>query len=220
MVGMSFSSILDMQSLFFAADKIFEILDRKPLIDSNPATGLKLNNTLEGNIALKSGEFTYPTRPDIQVLNKISLAVKAGQRVALVGESGCGKSTVIQLIQRFYDLDQGSLDLENHDIKHLNLPHVRSKIGIVSQEPVLFNRSIGENIRYGDNAAEASMEEVIAAARKANIHSFVSALPQVRHYHHILCVLSLDTFQGYETNIGGKGKQLSGGQKQRVAIAR
>ena len=72
MVGMSFSSILDMQSLFFAADKIFEILDRKPLIDSNPATGLKLNNTLEGNIALKSGEFTYPTRPDIQVLNKMS----------------------------------------------------------------------------------------------------------------------------------------------------
>ena len=91
MVGMSFSSILDMQSLFFAADKIFEILDRNPLIDSTPATGLKLNDTLEGNIALKSGEFTYPTRPDIKVLNKISLAVKAGQRVVLVGESGCGK---------------------------------------------------------------------------------------------------------------------------------
>ena len=203
MVGMSFSSILDMQSLFFAADKIFEILDRKPLIDSNPAAGLKLNDTLEGNIALKSGEFTYPTRPDVQVLNKISLAIKAGQRVALVGESGCGKSTVIQLIQRFYDLDEGSLNLENQDIKQLNLPHVRSKIGIVSQEPVLFNRSIGDNIKYGDNAGEASMEEVIAAARKANIHSFVSSLPQ-----------------GYETNIGGKGKQLSGGQKQRVAIAR
>lgn len=123
--------------------------------------------------------------------------------MALVGESGCGKSTVIQLIQRFYDLDEGSLTLEDHDIKQLNLPHVRSKIGIVSQEPVLFNRSIGENIRYGDNTTEASMEEVIAAARKANIHTFVSALPQ-----------------GYETNIGGKGKQLSGGQKQRVAIAR
>jgi len=203
MVGMSFSSILDMQSLFFAADKIFEILDRKPLIDSNPATGLKLNDTLEGNIGVESGQFTYPTRPDTQILNKLSLAVRAGQRVALVGESGCGKSTVIQLIQRFYDLDEGALNLENQDIKQLNLPHVRSKIGIVSQEPVLFNRSIGENIRYGDNTTEASMEEVIAAARKANIHTFVSALPQ-----------------GYETNIGGKGKQLSGGQKQRVAIAR
>ena len=182
MVGMSFSSILDMQSLFFAADKIFEILDRKPLIDSNPAAGLKLNNTLEGNIGLKSGQFSYPTRPDTQVLNKIALHVKAGQRVALVGESGCGKSTVIQLIQRFYDLDGGSLDVENHDIKQLNLPHVRSKIGIVSQEPVLFNRSIGDNIKYGDNEREASMEEVIAAARKANIHNFVAGLPQVRSY--------------------------------------
>ena len=179
MVGMSFSSILDMQSLFFAADKIFEILDRKPLIDSNPATGLKLNDTLEGNIGVESGQFTYPTRPDTQILNKLSLAVRAGQRVALVGESGCGKSTVIQLIQRFYDLDEGALNLENQDIKQLNLHHVRSKIGIVSQEPVLFNRSIGENIRYGDNTTEASMEEVIAAARKANIHTFVSALPQV-----------------------------------------
>merc|ERR1711976_421752 len=200
---MSFSSITDMQSLFLAADKIFEILDRKPLIDSNPATGLKLNNTLGGNISLNNGKFVYPTRPDTLVLNKISLAVKAGQRIALVGESGCGKSTVIQLIQRFYDLDSGTLSIENHDIKQLNVPFVRSKIGIVSQEPVLFNRSIGENIKYGDNERDVTMEEVIEAARKANIHSFVSALPQ-----------------GYDTNIGGKGKQLSGGQKQRVAIAR
>merc|ERR1719384_1900111 len=176
MVGMSFSSIMDVQGLFLAADLIFEVLDRKPAIDSNPATGLKLSSELGGNIAVAGGEFRYPTRPDVQVLNRINLAVKAGQKVALVGESGCGKSTIIQLIQRFYDLDGGSLDVENHDIKQLNLPHVRSKIGIVSQEPVLFNRSIGENIRYGDNAAEASMEEVIAAARKANIHNFVSSL--------------------------------------------
>ena len=110
---------------------------------------------------------------------RIYVQTLTGQRVALVGESGCGKSTVIQLIQRFYDLDEGALNLENQDIKQLNLHHVRSKIGIVSQEPVLFNRSIGENIRYGDNTTEASMEEVIAAARKANIHTFVSALPQV-----------------------------------------
>ena len=203
MVGMSFSSILDMQSLFFAADKIFEILDRKPLIDSNPATGLKLNDTLEGNIAVKSGQFTYPTRPDTQILNKISLAVKAGQRVALVGESGCGKSTVIQLIQRFYDLDEGSLTLEDHDIKQLNLPHVRSKIGIVSQEPVLFDRTIAENIMYGDNDREVRMDEVVEAAQKANIHDFIAELPL-----------------GYDTRVGEKGTQLSGGQKQRIAIAR
>ena len=202
-VGMSFSSILDLQQLFTAAEQIFEIVDRKPLIDTNPATGLKLSDDLDGNINLGKGEFTYPTRPDTQVLNKISLMVKAGQRIALVGESGCGKSTVIQLIQRFYDLENGYLNIEDQDIKALNLPFVRSKIGIVSQEPVLFNRTIGENIQYGDNEREVSMEEVIAAARKANIHGFVSGLPQ-----------------GYETMTGGKGKQLSGGQKQRVAIAR
>lgn len=203
MVGMSFSSIMDMQGLFLAADKIFQVLDRKPHIDSNPATGLKLSNQLEGNIKLNSGHFKYPTRPDVQVLNSISLAIKSGQKVALVGESGCGKSTVIQLIQRFYDLDEGSLNIEEKDIKQLNVPFIRSKIGIVSQEPVLFDRTIAENIRYGDNAREVSMEEVVEAARKANIHNFVSGLPS-----------------GYETNIGGKGKQLSGGQKQRVAIAR
>merc|ERR1712083_1063072 len=138
------------------------------------------------------GEFRYPTRPDVKVLNRLSLALKAGQKIALVGESGCGKSTVIQLIQRFYDVASGSLEMENHNIESLNLPYVRSKLGIVSQEPVLFDRTIAENIKYGDNSREVSMEEVIEAARRANIHNLVSGLPT-----------------GYETNIGGKGKQLS-----------
>ena len=203
MVGMSFSSMMDLQGLFLAADQIFEVLDRKPQIDSNPATGLRLSNQLEGNIEVVGGHFKYPTRPDVTVLNSISLAVKSGQKIALVGESGCGKSTIIQLIQRFYDLDEGSLNIEEKDIKQLNVPFVRSKIGIVSQEPVLFDRTIADNIRYGDNARDVTMEEVVEAARKANIHQFVSGLPA-----------------GYDTNIGGKGKQLSGGQKQRVAIAR
>ena len=123
--------------------------------------------------------------------------------MALVGQSGCGKSTVIQMIQRFYDLDAGSMNFQGNDVRNLNLPFVRSKLGIVSQEPVLFNKTIAENIRYGDNDREISMEEVIEAARRANIHSFVSSLPA-----------------GYDTSVGGKGTQLSGGQKQRVAIAR
>merc|ERR1712083_1107813 len=135
--------------------------------------------------------------------NRLQLSIKKGEKIALVGESGCGKSTVIQLIQRFYDLDQGSLELEEKNIQSLNLPYVRSKMGIVSQEPVLFDRSIAENIQYGDNERTVNMEEVIDAARKANIHNFVAALPQ-----------------GYDTKVGGKGTQLSGGQKQRVAIAR
>jgi len=154
-------------------------------------------------VDVKDAEFTYPTRQDVQILNRLQLSIKKGEKIALVGESGCGKSTVIQLIQRFYDLDQGSLELEEKNIQSLNLPYVRSKLGIVSQEPVLFDRSIAENIQYGDNERSVSMEEVIDAARKANIHNFVAALPE-----------------GYDTKVGGKGTQLSGGQKQRVAIAR
>ena len=121
----------------------------------------------------------------------------------LIYSPGCGKSTVIQLIQRFYDVSKGSLTLENQDIKNLNLPHVRSQLGIVSQEPTLFNCSIADNIKYGDNSREVSMDEVVEVARKANIHNFVTTLPQ-----------------GYDTNVGAKGTQLSGGQKQRIAIAR
>ena len=129
--------------------------------------------------------------------------MKAGDRIALVGESGCGKSTVLQLIQRLYDLDQGSLSVQGQNIESLNVPQLRSRLGLVSQEPVLFNRSIAENIEYGDNEREVSMEEVVAAARMANIHQFVSALPE-----------------GYDTKVGNRVSQLSGGQKQRVAIAR
>ena len=197
--GMSFSSLMDVQKMFLAAERIFELLDR----DTPASPGSHPLSKIEGNVALTDAQFSYPTRQDVQVLKKLSLAISAGQKVALVGQSGCGKSTVIQLVQRFYDLDSGVLQLESTDITKLNREEVRSKLGIVSQEPVLFNRSIAENIRYGDNGREASMEDVIAAAKKSNIHSFVAALPE-----------------GYETNVGAKGTQLSGGQKQRVAIAR
>ena len=129
--------------------------------------------------------------------------MKAGEKIALVGESGCGKSTVLQLIQRLYDLDQGQLSVQGQNIKCLNVPKLRSSLGLVSQEPVLFNRSIKENIEYGANEGDVSMEEVVAAARMANIHQFVSALPE-----------------GYDTLVGNRGSQLSGGQKQRIAIAR
>ena len=131
------------------------------------------------------------------------MSVKAGEKIALVGESGCGKSTVLQLIQRLYDLDQGQLSVQGQDIKCLNVPKLRTNLGLVSQEPVLFNRSIKENIEYGANERDVSMEEVVAVARMANIHQFVSALPE-----------------GYDTLVGSRGSQLSGGQKQRIAIAR
>lgn len=110
---------------------------------------------------------------------------------------------MVQLIQRFYDLTSGEIKMEEHDLAALNVPWVRSKLSIVSQEPVLFNRTLAENIGYGDNKEEVTMEQIILAARKANIHQFISNLPQ-----------------GYETMVGEKGTQLSGGQKQRIAIAR
>jgi len=202
MMGNAFAFTGDFSKALEAAGRVFELLDRKPKIDANHNVGLKLNQ-VEGKLRIRDGEFCYPTRRDIQVLNRLNLSIKTGEKVALVGESGCGKSTVIQIIQRLYDLDKGCLDLQGTNIEALNLPYVRSKLGIVSQEPVLFDRSIKENIEYGDNEREVGMEEVISAARKANIHEFVAALPE-----------------GYETRVGAKGCQLSGGQKQRVAIAR
>ena len=202
MMGNAFAFTGDFNNALLAAARVFQLLDRKPKIDTNPAVGLKLNQ-VEGSLQIREAEFSYPTRRDVQILNRLNLSIKTGESIALVGESGCGKSTVVQLIQRLYDLDRGSLELQGTNIESLNLPYVRSKLGIVSQEPVLFDRSIAENIQYGDNERAVTMEEVIAAARKANIHEFVSALPE-----------------GYETRVGGKGSQLSGGQKQRVAIAR
>ena len=202
MIGMSFTALVDINNAFSATEKIFEVLDRKPKIDCNPMAGLKLDQ-ISGNTDIQDGVFAYPTRKNINILKKLNLSIQKGEKIALVGQSGCGKSTVIQMIQRFYDLDEGSLSLDNNDIRNLNLPFVRSNLGIVSQEPVLFNKTIAENIKYGDNDRDIPMNEVIESARKANIHNFVTGLPQ-----------------GYETNVGGKGTQLSGGQKQRVAIAR
>ena len=150
MVGYSFAFTADFNKAMVAAARVFQLLDRKPLIDTNPSAGLKLNQ-VGGNVKLKEAQFTYPTRQNIQILNRLNLSIKTGESIALVGESGCGKSTVIQLIQRFYDLNDGSLELEGNNIQALNLPYVRSKLGIVSQEPVLFDRSIVENIKYGDN---------------------------------------------------------------------
>ncbi|RWS28396.1 multidrug resistance protein 3-like protein, partial [Leptotrombidium deliense] len=125
------------------------------------------------------------------------------ETVALVGSSGCGKSTVIQLLQRFYDCDRGDVLIDNTNISALNLSWLRSKIGFVQQEPTLFSYSILENIAYGDSTRQIPLEEIVEAAKKANIHTFVESLPL-----------------GYQTSVGDKGSQLSGGQKQRIAIAR
>ncbi len=123
--------------------------------------------------------FSYPSRPGVPVLQGLSVDLKPGKTLALVGPSGCGKSTVVSLIERFYDLSSGSLKLESMDIRDLNISWLRSQVGVVSQEPVLFDTTIADNIRYGALFREVSDNEVIGAAKAANIHSFIETLPQV-----------------------------------------
>ncbi|CAK8684381.1 ATP-dependent translocase ABCB1-like [Clavelina lepadiformis] len=182
--------------------RIFSLLNLKPKIDSYGTDG-KIPAHCKGEISIKDLRFCYPCRPEAAVLKGINIRVKPGQTLALVGESGCGKSTLVQLLERFFDPDQGQVTLDGVDIRHLNISWLRQQIGIVSQEPTLFNQSIKDNILHGDCARNPSQMEVEKAAKKADIHDVISRLPN-----------------GYDTNVGAKGSQLSGGQKQRVAIAR
>ncbi|KAK6785819.1 hypothetical protein RDI58_014344 [Solanum bulbocastanum] len=202
-IGISQSSSLapDSSKAKSAAASVFAILDRKSKIDPSDDSGMTLD-TVKGDIELKHVSFKYPTRPDIQILRDLCLTIRSGKTVALVGESGCGKSTVISLLQRFYDPDSGQVSLDGIEIQKFQVKWLRQQMGLVSQEPVLFNDTIRANIAYGKegNATEA---EVLAAAELANAHKFISGLQQ-----------------GYDTTVGERGTQLSGGQKQRVAIAR
>ena len=133
----------------------------------------------KGDIAATDIHFHYPTRPEVKILQGLDVSIKSGQTLALVGPSGCGKSTIVSLIERFYDPVSGSITLEGTDLRDLNLSWLRRQIGIVSQEPVLFDASIADNIRYGALYCDVSDEDVIRAAKSANIHSFIESLPQV-----------------------------------------
>uniref|UniRef100_A0A4W6DIP9 Bile salt export pump n=1 Tax=Lates calcarifer TaxID=8187 RepID=A0A4W6DIP9_LATCA len=201
-LGRASSYTPDYAKAKISAARFFQLLDRVPQISVYSDKGDKWDN-FQGNIEFIDCKFTYPTRPDIQVLNGLNVSVKPGQTLAFVGSSGCGKSTSVQLLERFYDPDHGRVLIDGHDSTRVNVPFLRSKIGIVSQEPILFDCSIAENIKYGDNSREISMNEVISAAKKAQLHSFVMSLPEK-----------------YDTNVGAQGSQLSRGQKQRIAIAR
>lgn len=159
-----------------AAGSIFAVIDRVPQIDSSSDQGEKLDG-VKGAIKFKGVRFQYPSRPDVEVLKGLDLLIEPDKTVALVGSSGCGKSTCVQLIQRFYDPVEGQLEVDGHDIRTLNLNWLRSHIGVVGQEPVLFGATIAENIRYGSQTA--SKEEVIVAAKDANAHGFIMKLPQV-----------------------------------------
>ncbi|CAF1285349.1 unnamed protein product [Adineta steineri] len=183
-----------------AAHAFFDLFDRIPTIDNGSNKGQELTN-FRGETEFNQVKFIYPSRPTVLVLNKLQLSIKSGQRIALVGASGCGKSTIVQLLERFYDVTHGELTLDGVDIRKLNVQWLRSRLGVVSQEPILFDLTIAENIAYG--LENISIDEIILAATKANIHEFIQQLPL-----------------GYETKAGVKGSFLSGGEKQRIAIAR
>ncbi|KAM1103452.1 hypothetical protein ACFX19_012141 [Malus domestica] len=183
-----------------AAYKMFETINRKPDIDAYDTNGQQLQD-IRGEIELRDVYFSYPARPDEQIFHGFSLSIPSGETAALVGESGSGKSTVISLIERFYDPQAGEVLIDGINLKEFQLKWIRQKVGLVSQEPVWFPCSIKDNIAYGKDGA--TNEEIRAAAELANAAEFIDNLPQ-----------------GLDTMVGEHGTQLSGGQKQRVAIAR
>ena len=148
------------------------------MINSEDASDKTRLTNLEGDIEFANVSFRYPSREQVTVLNEISFKIKAGSTVALVGSSGCGKSTCIQLLQRFYDVIDGRVLIDNVDIKELELKWLRSQLGVVNQEPILFGTSIIENIRFGKE--NVSQDQIISAAKSANAHDFIMQLPQVQ----------------------------------------
>jgi ABC-type multidrug transport system fused ATPase/permease subunit len=167
---------------------MIELFERVPKINNWESTSnvTITDRMFNGDIIFHKLKFHYPSRPNVTVLDNLMLSIKKGQRVALVGSSGCGKSTVTQLLERFYDSDQGSIYISGFDIRQLNLFWLRSQIGLVSQEPILFDTSIAENIAYGCDDGEINMQKIVYAARQANIHDFIMKLPQVRLIYSIL----------------------------------
>lgn len=204
MLGNASSAAPDVSKSKIAATQIFRLLDSESSIDPTTTVGEKTNTT--GKVAIDHVYFEYPTRPDVAVLRGSTVTISAGQTLALVGASGCGKSTIVALLERFYDPRSGKIIIDDKDAREYNLNNLRSQMGLVSQEPDLFNRSIRDNICYGfgqEDGTPITENMIVSAANAANAHSFVSELSE-----------------GYDTIVGPRGNRLSGGQRQRVAIAR
>ncbi|KAJ3320738.1 ATP-binding cassette sub- B member 10, mitochondrial [Boothiomyces sp. JEL0866] len=198
LVGLS-SWYTDLNKGAGAGDRIFSLINQPSFIENT--AGKKLEN-LQGNIEFKNVAFSYPTRPEAKILSDLSFSLSPGEHVAIVGHSGSGKSTITQLLLRFYDPEHGSITIDGIPLSEIDPVWMRgSLMGLVSQEPTLFSDTVKENIRYGK--PDATDDEVIEAAKKANAHDFITSFPQ-----------------GYDTHLGDRGQQISGGQKQRIAIAR
>jgi ATP-binding cassette subfamily B (MDR/TAP) protein 1 len=192
-----------------AASKLLQVIDRVPDIDSADPGGLKLQ-TINGQIIFENVNFSYPSRPDVPVIKDLSVTFAAGKSSALVGASGSGKSTIVSLVERFYDPLSGVIKLDGVDIKELNVKWLRTQIGLVSQEPTLFSTTIQGNVAHGligtkyENASEEEKLVLVKeACIKANADKFINDMPL-----------------GYNTLVGERGFLMSGGQKQRIAIAR
>lgn len=183
----------------YAATELFELRMRKPLIDLTYSTEKPPKDMIQGRMTFDNVNFAYPSKPDHLILRNIDLLFEAGKKTAIVGESGSGKSTVLSLIERFYDPQEGNIKIDDHNIKNIDIKYWRSLIGYVPQEPVLFNTSITENIIFGRE--NITTKEIDAACEKAYAMEFIKNI-------------------GFDYMVGIKGSKLSGGQKQRIAIAR
>jgi ABC-type multidrug transport system fused ATPase/permease subunit len=190
-------TLTDMQLSMASAERVLEVMDTEPEIRDKP--GARALPNVVGCFTFEGVQFGYEA--DRLVLQDINFRVEPGDVVAIVGPTGAGKTTLANLIARFYDPRQGQVTLDGHDLRDLTVDTLRDNIALVIQEPILFSCSLRENIAYGRPGA--SMEEIVAAARAANAHDFISALPE-----------------GYESKVGERGVRLSGGERQRVAIAR
>ncbi|PQA54060.1 ABC transporter ATP-binding protein [Siphonobacter curvatus] len=203
-IGGSVGGLGDMyaqvQKTIGASERILEILEEKSEVETEQ-TGALTKVDLEGTIEFRNVEFNYPSRPDIQVLKKINLQVHRGEKIALVGYSGAGKSTIVQLLMRYYTPQSGQILVDGQPIQQYSIPGYRSHMAVVPQEVMLFGGTIRENIEYGRPGA--TDQEIVDAARKANAYDFITSFPE-----------------GFNTLVGERGVKLSGGQRQRIAIAR
>ncbi len=191
----------ELQRAAGAAARIFELLQTQTEIDPEATGSRTLAEPVHGEIEFRNVSFGYPARPDVTVIQELSVTIQAGETVALVGPSGAGKSTLFDLLLRFYDPQEGQILIDGFDSRQLTPADLRRCFALVPQTPALFHGTIADNIRYA--RPEASLDEVITAARTAHAHEFIERLPA-----------------GYETKLGDVGLGLSGGQKQRLAIAR
>eukprot|EP00039_Didymoeca_costata_P017998 m.331688 g.331688 ORF g.331688 m.331688 type:complete len:1276 (+) comp16781_c0_seq1:288-4115(+) len=182
-----------------SAHTLISVIERESKIDGLSEEGNK--DPLGGHIEFEKVDFFYPTNPDTKVLDGLSFSAKSGEVVALVGHSGCGKSTVVSLLERFYDPTNGTILMDGKPLSEINIQHLRKTIGLVTQQPALLPDTIFANIAFGLEGA--TEEQVVAAAKLANAHDFISSFKD-----------------GYNTHVGDLGSQLSGGQRQRIAIAR